>query len=155
MARFVDAIDLPIAPGEAFDYLADFSTTAEWDPGVEEAERLSPGPVRAGSRFHVVARICGLRFPLEYEITHYDRPHRLVLEGGGESVRSIDELTFAPRPGGTRVTYEARLRATGLGRLADPVLDLLLQQIGRLAARGLRERVTARAGDAGGERSVA
>jgi hypothetical protein len=29
MARFVDAIDLPIPVEEAFDYLADFSRTAE------------------------------------------------------------------------------------------------------------------------------
>lgn len=39
MARYVDAIDLPIPVEEAFDYLADFSRTAEWDPGVVEAHR--------------------------------------------------------------------------------------------------------------------
>ena len=54
MARYVDAIDLPIPLEQAFDYLADFSRTAEWDPGVVEAERLTPGPPRRGSRFRVV-----------------------------------------------------------------------------------------------------
>jgi len=31
MARFVDAIDLPLPIEQAFDYLADFSHAAEWD----------------------------------------------------------------------------------------------------------------------------
>lgn len=140
MARFVDAIDLPVPPDVAFDYLAEFHRTAEWDPGVEEAEALTPGPPRRGSRFRVVASFLGRRIPLEYEITHHERPHRLVLEGGDDSLHSRDELTFAERAGGTRVTYEAELELRGLRRLADPILDVVFQVVGRVAARGLRER---------------
>jgi hypothetical protein len=132
MARYVDAIDLPIPIEEAFDYLADFSRTAEWDPGVEEARRLTRGKVRLGSRFRVTVSFLGRRIPLEYRITEFERPSHLVLSGG----------TFVARPGGTRVTYEARLELVGIRRLADPALDLLFQRIGRLAVRGLRERLT-------------
>jgi len=141
MARFIDAIDLPIPIEEAYDYLAEFSRTAEWDPGVVAARRLTRGAVREGSRFRVEVSFLGRRLPLEYRITCFERPHRLVLEGGDDSIQSIDEITFAPRAGGTRVTYEARLALRGWRRLADPVLDLLFQQVGRAAARGLRERV--------------
>jgi carbon monoxide dehydrogenase subunit G len=141
MARYVDAIDLPIPLEQAFEYLADFSRTAEWDPGVVEAERLTPGPPRRGSRFRVVVSFLGRRLPLDYEITAYEPPTRLVLEGGDSSVHSHDEITFAPRPGGTRVTYEARLELRGLRRLADPLLQLILQRIGRLAVCGLQERL--------------
>jgi hypothetical protein len=49
MARFVDAIDLPLPIERVFDYLADFSHTAEWDPGVVEARQLDEGPVRLGA----------------------------------------------------------------------------------------------------------
>ncbi len=143
MARYVDAIDLPVPVEKAFDYLADFSRTAEWDPGVVEAERLTAGPIGVGSRFRVVVAFCGARIPLEYEIAEFERPHRVVFSGGDASVHSVDEVTFAPRPGGTRVTYEARLHLAGIRRLADPLLDLLFQRIGRLAVRGLRERMAA------------
>jgi len=141
VARYVDAIDLPLTPEQAFDYLADFSRTAEWDPGVAEAERLTPLPVQLGSRFRVVVSFLRRRVPLEYAITAYERPHRLVLRGGDDVLRSIDEITFVSRRGGTRVTYEARLELTGIARLADPILQLLFQRIGSLAVRGLRERV--------------
>ena len=141
MARYVDAIDLPVPIEQAFDYLADFSRTAEWDPGVVEAERLTSGRLGCGSRFRVVVSFLGRRIPLEYEITEYARPSRLVLVGGDDTLRSVDEITFVARPGGTRVTYEARLELAGLRRLADPVMQVLFQHIGRLAVRGLRERM--------------
>lgn len=141
MARYVDAIDLTLSVEEAFDYLADFSRTAEWDPSVVEARRLTPGKVRLGSSFLVSVSFLGRRIPLEYRITEFERPSRLVLSGGDPSLRSIDEITFVARPGGTRVTYEARLELTGIRRLADPILNVLFQRIGRLAVRGLRERV--------------
>jgi len=141
VARYIDAIDIPIPIEDAFDYLADFSRTAEWDPGVCEAERITRGEVRLGSRFRVCVCFLGLRMPLEYRITEFERPSRLVLCGGDSSLRSIDEITFVSRPGGTRVTYEARLELAGIRRLADPFLDLLFQRIGRLAVRGLRERM--------------
>lgn len=142
MARYVDAIDLPIPIEEAFDYLADFSRTAEWDPGVCQARRLTRGKIRLGSRFEVTVSFLGRRIPLEYRITEFERPSRLVLTGGDSSLRSIDEITFVSRRGGTRVSYEARLELVGIRRLADPALDLLLRRIGRLAVRGLRERLT-------------
>jgi len=141
MARYIDAIDLPLSVEESFDYLADFSHTVEWDPGVVDARRLTTGELRVGSRFEVIVSVFGRRIPLEYRISAFERPHRLVLEGGDSSLDSIDEITFVSRPGGTRVTYEARIELEGFRRLADPILDLLFQRIGRLAVRGLRERV--------------
>ncbi len=141
MARYIDAIDLPIPVDEAFEYLADFSRTSEWDPSVSDARRITRGPVRLGTRFRVTVSMLGWRVPLEYRITEFERPSRLVLSGGDRSIRSVDEITFASRPGGTRITYEARVELTGIRRLANPLLDLLLQRIGRMAVRGLRERL--------------
>ena len=54
---------------------------------------------------------------------------------------STDEISFLARERGTRVTYEARLELTGLLRVADPLLNLLFQHLGRVAMRGLRERM--------------
>lgn len=144
MARFVDVIDLPFSPIAAFDYLAGFQHTAEWDPGVIEASPLDPAaPLGPGSRFQVVASFLGRRVPLEYEITEYDRPHRVVLRGTNGRLVATDAITFAPIPGGTRVAWEAVLEPSGLARLADPLLDLLFRRSGRAAVRGLRARAEA------------
>ena len=141
MARYVDAIDLPLPTEQAFAYLADFSNTQAWDPGVVSAQRLARGEIGLGSRFRVVVRFAGRTLSLDYEITAFEPPTRLVLRGSDGQIESIDELGFVPREGGTRVTYEACLELVGIRRLADPILDLLFQRVGRLAVRGLRERM--------------
>jgi hypothetical protein len=139
VARYVDLIDLPLAPEAAFDLIADFSRTQDWDPGVVEAERLDPGPLGVGSRFRVVAAFLGRRVPLVYEVRAYERPRRLVLRASDGALTSLDEIHFSPRAGGTRVCYEAQLELAGLRALADPLLQLAFGVAGRAAARGLRD----------------
>ncbi len=58
MARYRATVETSQAPEEVFAYLSDFSTTADWDPGVVEAQRLDP-EVREGARFRVVAKFLG------------------------------------------------------------------------------------------------
>ena len=117
MARYVDVIDLALPPRGAFDLLADFAGTPEWDPGVVRARRLDPGPIGCGSRFEVTVRFLGRELPLTYEIVTYEPPRRLVLRARSDSFESRDELHFTPRAGGTRVSYGRRrgsIRSTGL-----------------------------------------
>ena len=148
MARFVDAIDLPLPPEQAFDLLADFGRLPEWDPGVVEAGRLGRGPIGRGSRFRVVSAVFGRRIPLTYEVIEHERPLRLVLRAREGAFTSLDEITFVPRAGGTRVTYDARLLLSGLARLADPLLQLAFGFLGRAAVRGLEARAAALAAEA-------
>jgi hypothetical protein len=142
MARYLDVIDVPVTPIEAFEYLADFAHCAQWDPGVVEAERLSKGEARQGSAFRVVTRFFGRRVELRYSILVHEPPHTLVLEACDGSVRSIDEISFTPRAGGTRITYDARLELRGWRRVFDPLLQCAFFDLGRRAARGLRKRLS-------------
>ena len=141
MARYLETIDVPLSPEKAFEYMSTFSNTAEWDPGVVEAERLDTGPVREGSTFRVVVSFLGRRIELVYEITAFEPPGRVVLIGENESCVSEDEITFAPRGDGTRITYDARLRLKGPLALFDPGLQLSFLWIGRQAVAGLRAKL--------------
>jgi carbon monoxide dehydrogenase subunit G len=139
MARYRTTIESTKSPEEAFDYLAEFSNARDWDPGIVEATNLTADPVGPGSRFRLVARFLGRRVPLEYRITEFERPTRVVLSADDGSVRSTDEIRVAAADGGTRVTYEADLRLKSpVGTLVDPVLALVFRRIGGRAADGLR-----------------
>lgn len=137
MARYLDIIDVPQKPENAFAYLAHFDNAAQWDPGVVEAERLDTGPLRRGSRFRVVASFLGQHVELVYEITELEAPHRVVLVGRNDTLVSTDEITFVARGSGTRITYEAVLELRGLAALVDPLVNLVFQYVGHEAARGL------------------
>lgn len=144
MARYTDTLESPRSVPDVFAYLSDFSTTREWDPGVEEAERLDPGPVRRGSRFRVAARFLGRRAELVYEITEYREGEIVTLRGENVSVISLDTMTFSETPGGgARVTYDARLGLKGPLRVLDPLLGLAFKRVGDRAAAGLRQRLGA------------
>ena len=81
-------------PDEVFAYLADFSNTAEWDPGVVSAKKRGGGPVGVGTKFGIVSRFLGREVPLAYRVVQYDPPSRVALEAENASLRSVDTLTF-------------------------------------------------------------
>lgn len=137
MSRYRTTVPSRRATDDAFDYMANFAHSVAWDPGVLEAHRVSGGPIGLGSRFLLVTEFLGRRIPLEYAITHYERPHRLELTAQNASVRSVDVVTFAATDEGTDVTYDATLLPRGPLRLAGPLLSLAFRRIGDRARAGL------------------
>jgi carbon monoxide dehydrogenase subunit G len=131
------------APAEAtFAYMADFENAAEWDPGIVEARRLTPAPTEVGSRFEVVALFRGRRQRFEYVVTEYRDGTRIALRGEGEKATSDDVIEVAAEASGTRVTYSADLRLTGVYRIAEPFLGSTVRRMGDDALDGLAARLS-------------
>lgn len=144
MTTLRESIEVERSQEEAFDFVADFSTTAEWDPGIAEATRVGERPIGVGTRFEVVALFNGRRLPLVYEITSFERPARVVLHGSGSGFDGIDEITFAPgRERRTRIAYTAEIRLKGLARLAEPFMGGRFEEMARKAVGGLRSKLDA------------
>jgi len=149
MARYRTSIDTGWTAQEAFAYLSDFSTTAEWDPGVVEAERVGGGPVGGGAvgggvigegtEFRLVAEFLGRKTRLTYRVVEYQPSRAVTFVGENATVVSRDRITFEATATGTRVTYDAELRLKGLLRLADPLLALAFNRVGDRALAGLGE----------------
>lgn len=143
MARYRTTVFTEAPPAQAFAYLADFANVVAWDPGVVEARRLGGRRLDVGARFHVVAAFLGRRVPIVYEVEHFDAPKRVLLVGRADGFRSIDTIEVEPAGRGARVTYDAVLELDGWRRLADPLLQLAFQVVGRRAASGLRRALAA------------
>jgi carbon monoxide dehydrogenase subunit G len=139
VARYRASIDTRWTPQEAFAYLSDFSTSAEWDPGVVEAARVGAGAVGDGTEFRLVAEFLGRKTPLTYRIIEYEPPRAVTFLGENASVVSHDRITLETTATGTRVTYDADLRLKGPLRVADPLLALAFNRAGDSALAGLRE----------------
>ncbi len=124
--------------GEVFDYVADFSNAAEWDPGIAEARKLTDGPVKTGSEFDVVALFRGKRHRFHYVVTTFEPERRVVLSGDGDRARSVDEIAFEPAQNGTRITYIADFHLKGIFRPAGPLLAPVMSRMGDDALEGLK-----------------
>ncbi len=137
MARYRATVETSQAPEEVFAYLSDFSTTADWDPGVVEAQRLDP-EVREGARFRVVAKFLGRSSELVYTAIRYEPPRLISLRGENASVISLDTIEVQALPGGgAQVSYDAKLTLKGPARIADPLLGLAFKPVGDRALAGL------------------
>ena len=122
---------------EVFTYLADFSNTAEWDPGVAEARKTSEGPVGFRSTFDLVTLFRGRRVPVTYEVTVYEPSSRLVLVGRNKNFEGIDDIGLFPEGAGTRVTWNAEFQMNGVVRLLQPFLGGVFEKLSAEAMEGL------------------
>jgi carbon monoxide dehydrogenase subunit G len=123
---------------EVFEYMATFANAREWDPGVEEAEALTPGPAEVGSVYRLGVRIAGRVVPFDYRVLELTRPRRVVLRATHGHLVSTDTITVQPDGSGSLVTYVAVLEGRGLLRLASPLLARSFATMADRGAAGLR-----------------
>jgi hypothetical protein len=143
MARYVTKIESRLTPDEAFAYLADFSNARFWDPSVSSARAEQDGPTGLGSTYALVSKFAGRDVALKYEIVEYDAPRQVVLQAVQPTFTSRDAITVERSGEGSTVTYDARLVFRGVGRLLDPVMQLVFNRVGRHATQGLRTALNA------------
>lgn len=145
MTRLVEQVTTRLPAEAAFAYVADFSRQAEWDPNTRSARRVDEEPLGVGARFALEVNVGGRSAPMEYRITEYDPPHKVVLIGEGSGVWSSDEISFTAIPGGTRVDYVAEIKLRGILGLAQPLMGRAFEKIARGAAEGMRAALEAQA----------
>ncbi len=144
MARFSTTVTSSADPQAVFDYLADFSTVAEWDPGVSAAQPIDGVSGVAGARYLVTAEFVGRKIPLEYHCLMAERPDdsggsgRIELRAENADFVSFDVITVRPIGTGCEVRYDADLALRGIRRVGDLGLRVLFEVIGRRASGGLQ-----------------
>jgi hypothetical protein len=144
MAHYRAALDTQQSREDVFAYLSDFSTTAEWDPGVVRAERPNGAEVGEGTEFWLLAEFLGRKTPLTYRIVEYDAPTAVTFRGENSTVISRGRITFEAIPNGTRITYDADLALKGPLRIADPMSGLAFSRVGTRALAGLERTLAKR-----------
>ena len=84
--------------------------------------------------------------PMEYRITTYEPPTRVVLTGAGSNVSAVDEIRFETTPsGGTAIDYTADIRLGGWMRLVQPFVGGTFEKIAKDALGGMQRALDERA----------
>ena len=145
MTRLHETIDTALPIDDAFAFVADFANSQHWDPGVATSERIDEGPVGLGARYRLGVRMRGRVAPMEYRITTYEPPTRVVLTGDGSNVHAVDEIRFEATPAGTRIDYTADIRLGGWMRLVEPFAGGAFRKIATDALGGMQAALDERA----------
>jgi hypothetical protein len=144
MTRLAEHVTTPLPREAAFAYIADFARQAEWDPNTVSSKRLDDGELGVGARFALEVKVVGNRTaPMEYHITEYQAPSRVVLVGEGSGIWSHDIITFSDVPEGTRVEYDFEIKLSGLLGLLQPLLGRAFAGIAKGGVTGMKRELDA------------
>ena len=135
--NFEENVRSPRPAEVVWPLLQDFANTASWDPGVARVERLTPGPIRVGTRWTVHVRMGPWTAPMAYEVVSLDE-RRIVLSGRGRLIEAVDDIEVAPLGDGSVVTWRARITPRGLLAPTAPLWRGALQRVAADAMEGLR-----------------
>ncbi len=132
-------VDAPAAA--VFAYLADFTTTTQWDPGTVRTERIA-GDGGVGTRYLNTSRFAGRTSEITYEVTSVTPGQSIELRGVNQYLVARDTITVAPHADGTQVTYRIRFAFQGWLRWIEPLLQLAVAHLLDNGARGLRRELS-------------
>ena len=129
-------VDRPLS--KVFDYLSDFTTTNEWDPGTVETVRAS-GDGGVGTAYRNTSTFAGRKTELTYVVERVVPGEVFALRGENKTVVAHDTMTFRETPTGTEVTYLAEFTFKGVAKYLAPLLAPAFKKLGDEAEQGLRE----------------
>ena len=131
--------DTPL--GRVFDYLSDFTSTTDWDPGTVTTVRQH-GDGGVGTSYLNTSEFLGRQTELRYIVQELVPGERIRLRGENKTVISVDTMTVRPAGAGTEVTYTAEFAFKGAARYLAPLFRPALTRLGNRAEAGLRQALS-------------
>jgi len=132
-------VDRPLA--KVFDFMSDFTTTMEWDPGTVRTVRQS-GDGGVGTTYLNTSKFAGRETELVYVVEDVTPQRRFALRGENKTLVAHDTMEFSGDDERSTVTYTADFALKGLTRFVAPLMAPLFTKLGNDAERGMREALS-------------
>jgi carbon monoxide dehydrogenase subunit G len=131
VATFENTVMIARPIEDVFGFLSDLENIPKWNYAIVETRKVSEGPRGVGTTYQQVRSVPS-RSEEHLEITTYDPPRQLEIQGQLGLLRSRLFYALDATGEGTRVTNTVEVQLRGPGRL-----------LGRLAVPRVREAVAA------------
>jgi NAD(P)-dependent dehydrogenase (short-subunit alcohol dehydrogenase family) len=129
-------VDKPL--DAVFNYLSDFTTTTEWDPGtVATVNHHGDGGI--GTTYLNTSTFLGRKTQLTYIVREFIPGKHIQLRGENKTLIAVDTMTFRSIDAGTEVTYTAEFTFKAPARLLAPLLRPAFERLGKQAQTGMRK----------------
>lgn len=132
----VVAVNKP-AP-RVWEYLSDFRSTNDWDPGTKQTTRES-GDGGVGTVYKNVSEFAGKEVEIIYTVTEMTPGEQYTIVGETDALTSTDTITVSGSDTNAEVTYRAVFEFHGLTKLADPFMGHPLKKLGDDAQEQLQQ----------------
>ena len=129
-------VDKPL--DKVWEFLTDFTTTEQWDPGTVSTDRLT-GDGTPGTVYKNVSKVLGREVEIEYTVVELEPMSLFRLRGETSSMKLLDTMRFEQMADGVSVTYTAEFDPQGVAKLVEPLMPLGLKKLGDDAAESLQK----------------
>lgn len=128
MTRVEVTVTIERPPEAVFAFISDFEKNSLWQSGVEKAWFTANGPFGVGSTYTQLSKFLGRDIEFHFEVIRFE-PNKVVefhTTSGTFPVRIVRAVE--PVPEGTRVNAIIEGEASGIFKLAAPILDWFTQR---------------------------
>lgn len=106
---------------QVFAFLMDTGKLSAWQSNLIKTEKITEGPLRAGSRFKEVRRLGRRESEIEAEITAFEQNKGFETKTLTKPLAMVSYF-LDPERGGTRLKYKFVLVTSGIMRLLEPLI---------------------------------
>jgi uncharacterized membrane protein len=118
MLKATLTVDIARPPIDVWRLVSNHENDLRWQSVVRAVCKLSPGPVRVGSRFRHTLQLLGMQMEAELEVEETRSGELHVFSVTGGPLLFTTRVLFRPSPTGTHVRTEIEGRPAGLSQLA-------------------------------------
>lgn len=136
MAGFHASEYIDRSPEEVFAYITDLDNALSWLPAVTRLDRITEGPMAAGTRYRETRQVGDREGQVEIEVTEYDPPGGYATAFNRAGYDSTYQYTFVAEGSGTRAELECVVVGHGVRRLTAPLVARAMRRFdqGQLAS---------------------
>jgi hypothetical protein len=134
MHTFQNTVTIARPVGEVFAFLADLRNIPRWNYAIARTVPTSPGPAAAGATYRQT-RTIPRRSEESLQITVFQPPTRLAVQGQLGPFRATASYLLEPVPSGTRLANDVELEP--ISALLRPIGPLAVPRVKAGVARNL------------------
>ena len=108
-----------------FDFVADERNEPLYNPAMIQVEKISEGPIAAGTRFKAETRTGKRTADMIIEFVSYERPHRLSSLTTMSAMAIEGTLIFSAVEQGTLMRWLWFIKPRGFLRIISPVIRMI------------------------------
>lgn len=120
--------DVAAPPETVFAYLSDAENNPDWQSGMVSAQWTSDSPIGVGSTYDQIATFLGRRIESTFEVEAFE-PDRMIK---ASSISGSFPITFTrtvePAEGGSTVTAVITGDSSGFFKIAEPIMQRMVQR---------------------------
>ena len=113
---------------EVFAFLTNPDNAPLWQGSVLESKQTSEGPVGVGTSGQMVSQFLGRRMESTWEVTEYELNRKATLKSTSGPVPYKQSATVESVDEGTKATLVAEYEVGGFFKLAEPIVDRMVQR---------------------------